>query len=161
MHLMKVHIGVSWRIRMNDPCAAAAMRPCVKLQRPLVTYLLFYWIASCLFSLARRAWLLIVSLRAIHPSHHIHPAAARYNPLTTVESCAARLGISARPGSNNAIKIIHRHIGLDAAAARAVAALITSNSSRNGAHYTRPRCASDVYLCLSLCLCVCVNKARH
>jgi len=95
---------------------------------------------------------------ARHPSiHPSHPTAARYNPLTTVESCAARLGISARPGSNNAIKIIHRHIGLDAAAAaRAVAALITSNSSRNGAHYIRPRRASDVYLCLSLCLCVCV-----
>lgn len=90
---------------------------------------------------------------ARHPSiHPIHPAAARYNPLTTVESCAARLGISARPGSNNAIKIIHRHIGLAAAAARVVAALITSNSSRNGAHYTRPRSASDVYLCLCVCV---------
>jgi len=30
-----VHIGASWRIRLNRPCAAA-MRPFVKLLRPLV-----------------------------------------------------------------------------------------------------------------------------
>jgi len=30
-----MHIGATWRIRLNRPCAAA-MRPCVKLLWPLV-----------------------------------------------------------------------------------------------------------------------------
>ena len=35
-HLLNAeHIGASWRIRLNYPCAAA-MRPCVKSFRPLV-----------------------------------------------------------------------------------------------------------------------------
>jgi len=35
-----VHIGATWRIRLNHPCVAA-MRPYVKLLWPLVWFLLF------------------------------------------------------------------------------------------------------------------------
>jgi len=36
LYIYGVHIGAIWRIRLNRPCAAA-MRPYVKLLRPLVT----------------------------------------------------------------------------------------------------------------------------
>jgi len=38
---MEVHIGVTWRIRMNRACAVA-MRTYLKLLSPLVTFLMIY-----------------------------------------------------------------------------------------------------------------------